>query len=128
MTLTMREARDRALTELAALYTTVTDWDAGVYDQIVLHLHETGQRIGMNQIRTIVPAGSARSAGLYFHQLVSHDTLHPTEPALLVKIDEEVSINPKARGKKVNVYTLTRAGRKHIKDRQAARTQQRRAA
>jgi hypothetical protein len=82
----------------------------------------------MNQIRTIVPDGAARSAGLYFHQLVGHDALHPAEPALLVKTSEEVSINPKARGKKVNVYRLTRAGRKFIEDRQAARIEQRSAA
>jgi DNA-binding PadR family transcriptional regulator len=39
-----------------------------------------------------------------------------------------VSINPKARGKKVNIYRLTRAGRKFIEDRQAARIEQRSAA
>ncbi|MFC5204581.1 hypothetical protein [Streptomyces kaempferi] len=128
MTITPEQARAQSITELRALYSTVTDWDAAVYDQVVLHLADTGQRIGMNQIRTIVPEGAARSAGLYFHQLVGHDVLHPTEPALLVKIDEEVSINPKARGKKVNVYLLTRAGRKFIEDRQAARIEQRRAA
>jgi hypothetical protein len=128
MTITPSQARTRALAEVAALYSTVTDWDTAVYDQVVLHLADTGQPIGMNQIRTIVPEGAARSAGLYFHQLVGHDALHPAEPALLVKIDEEVSINPKARGKKVNVYQLTRAGRKFIKDRQAARIEQRSAA
>ena len=128
MTLTPEQARARSLTEIRALYSTVTDWDTAIYDQVVLHLAETGQPIGMNQIRTIVPDGAAKSAGLYFHQLVGHDALHPAEPALLIKIDEEVSINPKARGKKVNVYRLTRAGRKFIEDRQAERIQQRRAA
>jgi hypothetical protein len=128
MTVTPSQARTRALAEVAALYSTVTDWDTAVYDQVVLHLADTGQPIGMNQIRTIVPEGAARSAGLYFHQLVGHDALHPAEPALLIKIDEEVSINPKARGKKVNVYRLTRAGRKFIEDRQAARIEQRSAA
>jgi hypothetical protein len=128
MTITPSQARTRALAELAALYSTVTDWDTAVYDQVVLHLADTGQPIGMNQIRTIVPDGAARSAGLYFHQLVGHDALHPAEPALLIKTSEEVSINPKARGKKVNVYRLTRAGRKFIEDRQAARIEQRSAA
>jgi hypothetical protein len=128
MTVTPSQARTRALAEVAALYSTVTDWDTAVYDQVVLHLADTGQPIGMNQIRTIVPEGAARSAGLYFHQLVGHDALHPAEPALLIKISEEVSVNPKARGKKVNVYRLTRAGRKFIEDRQAARIEQRSAA
>jgi hypothetical protein len=128
MTITPSQARTRALAELAALYSTVTDWDTAVYDQVVLHLANTGQAIGMNQIRTIVPEGAARSAGLYFHQLVGHDALHPAEPALLRKVDEEPSINPKAHGKKVNVYLLTRAGRAFIEDRQAARIEQRKAA
>jgi hypothetical protein len=128
MTVTPSQARTRALAEVAALYSTVTDWDTAVYDQVVLHLADTGQPIGMNQIRTIVPEGAVRSAGLYFHQLVGHDALHPAEPALLIKISEEVSVNPKARGKKVNVYRLTRAGRKFIEDRQAARIEQRSAA
>jgi len=128
MTLTPQQAHARSLTELRALYSTVTDWDTAVYDQVVLHLSDTGQPIGMNQIRTIVPEGAARSAGLYFHQLVGHDALHSDGPALLVKTGEEVSINPKARGKRVNVYRLTRAGRKYIEDRQAARIEQRKAA
>lgn len=128
MPVTPNQAQVRSLAELRALYSTVTDWDTAVYDQVVLHLADTGQPIGMNQIRTIVPDGAARSAGLYFHQLVGHDALHPAEPALLIKISEEVSINPKARGKKVNVYRLTRAGRKFIEDRQAERIEQRRAA
>jgi|1186.fasta_scaffold169588_3 hypothetical protein len=128
MTLTPAQARARSLVEMRALYSTVTDWDTAIYDQVVLHLADTGQPIGMNQIRTIVPDGAARGAGLYFHQLVGHDALHPADPALLVKTGEEVSINPKARGKKVNVYRLTRAGRKHIEERQAARIEQRREA
>jgi hypothetical protein len=128
MTITPEQAHARSITELRALYSTVTDWDTAVYDQVVLHLADIGQPIGMNQIRTIVPDGAARGAGLYFHALVGHDTLHPAEPALLVKVDEEVSINPKARGKKVNVYRLTRAGRAYIQDRQAARIEQRKAA
>jgi hypothetical protein len=128
MTTTPQQARVQADAELRALYSTVTDWDAAVYDQVVLHLADTGQPIGMNQIRAIVPDGAARGAGLYFHTLVGHDALHPTEPALLVKVDEEVSINPKARGKKVNVYVLTRAGRAFIEERQAARIEQRKAA
>jgi hypothetical protein len=128
MTITPQQARTQALVELRALYSAVTAWDTAVYDQVVLHLHDNGQPIGMNQIRAIVPDGVTRAAGLYFHQLVGHDALHPAEPALLVKIGEEVSINPKARGKRVNTYMLTRAGRKYIQDRQAARAEQRKAA
>ena len=128
MTATPQQANARAVAELRDLYSTVTDWDTAVLDQIVLHLAATGQPFGMNQIRSIIPDDVCRKAGLYFHALVGHDTFHPDEPALLRKIDEEVSVNEKARGKKVNVYLLTRAGRKYIEDRQAARIQQRRAA
>lgn len=128
MTLTPDEARTQANELLVAMYATVTNWDEAVLDQVVLHLDDNGCSIGMNQIRSIVPHDACRRAGLYFHALEGHARLHPAEPALLVKVGEEVSINEKARGKKVNIYRLTRAGRKHIEDRQAARIEQRRAA
>jgi hypothetical protein len=128
MTITPQQANARAVAELRALYSTVTQWDTAVLDQVVLHLADSGRPFGMNQIRLIVPTDVCRKAGLYFHALVGHDAFHPDEPALLRKVDEEVSVNEKARGKRVNVYLLTRAGRKYIEDRQAARIQQRRAA
>jgi hypothetical protein len=128
MATTPEQARAWAANELRGIYSTVTQWDTAVLDQIVLHLAASGQGFGMNQIRTIVPEDVCRKAGLYFHALVGHDALHPNEPQLLRKVGEETSINPKAHGKKVNVYVLTRAGRKYIQDRQAARTEQRRAA
>lgn len=128
MTATPEQAHSWAAAHLRALYSTVTTWDTAVLDQVVLHLASHDQSFGMNQIRAIIPEDVCRKAGLYFNALISHDTLHPDEPALLRKVGEEVSINEKARGKRVNVYVLTRAGRKHIEDRQAARIEQRKAA
>jgi hypothetical protein len=128
MTATPEQAASWAAAHLRNLYSTVTRWDTAVLDQVVLHLANHGQPFGMNQMRQIVPEDVCRKAGLYFHALVGHDALHPDEPQLLRKVGEEVSINEKARGKKVNVYVLTRAGRKFIEDRQAARIEQRKAA
>jgi hypothetical protein len=128
MATTPEQARAWAASELRRIYSTVSDWDTAVLDQIVLHLAAAGHGFGMNQIRAIVPEGDFRKAGLYFHTLLGHDALHPNEPALLRKVGEETSINPKARGKKVNVYVLTRAGRQFIEDRKAARIEQRKAA
>lgn len=128
MTATPEQAASWAAAHLRNLYSTVTRWDTAVLDQVVLHLADHGQPFGMNQIRQIVPDDVCRKAGLYFHALVGHDALHPAEPQLLRKVGEEVSINQKARGKRVNVYVLTRAGRKFIQDRQVARIDERRAA
>lgn len=128
MQLTPAEAKARAAQILAALQPTVTQWTTAVLDQAVLHLADTGRPFGMNDIRLLVPEDECRKAGLYFSQLTGHDALHPDEPQMLRTVGEEPSINPKAHGKKVNVYLLTRAGRKFIQDRQAARTEQRRAA
>ncbi|MEU0831248.1 hypothetical protein [Streptomyces sp. NPDC005969] len=127
MTTTPTVAWARALQILGTLQP-VSDWTTAVLDQAVLHLADSGTPFGMNDIRLIVPKDECRKAGLYFHALVGHDALQPDEPALLRKVGEEVSINEKARGKKVNIYVLTRAGRKFIQDRQAARIEQRRAA
>lgn len=128
MTTTSQQARDWAAAELRTLYSTVTDWDTAVLDQVVLHLADSGHAFGMNQIRFIVPEDVCKKAGLYFHALTGHDVFRPEQPALLRKVDEETSINPKARGKRVNVYVLTRAGRQYIEARQAARIEQRKAA
>jgi hypothetical protein len=128
MTTTPEQAASWAAAHLRSLYSTVTRWDTAVLDQVVLDLASHGQPFGMNQIRQIIPDDVCRKAGLYFHQLVGRDALNPDEPQLLRKVGEEVSINEKARGKRVNTYVLTRAGRKFIEDRQAARIQQRKAA
>ncbi|MFF7576831.1 hypothetical protein ACFZBE_17875 [Streptomyces sp. NPDC008061] len=106
----------------------VSDWTTAVLDQAVLYLADSGTPFGMNDIRLIVPKDECRKAGLYFHALLGLDALQPNKPDLLRKVGEEVSINKKAHGKKVNVYVLTSAGRKFIQDRQAARIEQRRAA
>ncbi|MFI1928299.1 hypothetical protein [Streptomyces sp. NPDC020377] len=128
MNLTPAQAKARADRILAALKPTVSQWSTAVLDQAVLHLADSGQPFGMNDIRLLVPGDDCRKAGVYFATLTGHDALHPNEPPLLRKVGEETSINPKARGKKVNVYVLTRAGRQFIQDRQAERIQQRRAA
>ncbi|MGW1135640.1 hypothetical protein [Streptomyces griseoluteus] len=128
MQLTPAQAKARAVEILAALQPTVTDWTTAVLDQAVLHLADSGAPFGMNDIRLIAPEDDCRKAGLYFAALTGHDALHPNEPQLLRKVGEEPSINPKAHGKKVNTYLLTRAGRQFIKDRQAARIKQRSAA
>ncbi|MFE0039388.1 hypothetical protein [Streptomyces sp. NPDC059015] len=128
MTLTPAEAKARADRILAALQPTLSQWTTAVLDQAVLHLADSGHPFGMNDIRLLVPEDECRKAGLYFAALTGHDSLHGDQPQLLRTVGEERSINPKARGKKVNVYVLTRAGRKHIQDRQAARLEQRRAA
>lgn len=128
MQLTPAQAKARADRILAALKPTVSQWTTAVLDQAVLHLADSGQPFGMNDIRLLVPEDECRKAGVYFASLTGHDALHPDAPQLLRTVGEEPSINPKAHGKKVNTYRLTRAGRKFIKDRQAARIQQRRAA
>lgn len=128
MQLTPAEAKARADRILAALQPTVTDWTTAILDQAVLHLADSGRPFGMNDIRLIAPEHECRKAGVYFAALTGHDALHPDMPQLLRKVDEQPSINPKAHGKKVNVYLLTRAGRQFIQERQAARIEQRRAA
>lgn len=120
-------ARARTLDILIALQP-VSKWTTAVLDQAVIHLADSGHPFGMNDIRLIVPDDECRNAGLYFAALIGHDSLHSDQPQLLRKVGEEPSINPKAHGKKVNTYVLTRAGRKFIQDRQAARLEERKAA
>lgn len=124
MTLTPEQAKARASRILADLNaTTVTDWDEAILDQVVLHLASRGEPFGMNDVRLIVPEDACRKAGLYFRALI--ETEHPI---VLRVIDEQVSINPKAHGKKVNVYRLTIAGRTYLQNRVDNRIKQRKAA
>ncbi|MEH0552527.1 hypothetical protein [Streptomyces sp. B21-101] len=123
MTMTPEQARTEANKQLAALYANVTDWDRAILDQVVLAIAGDGQPFSMNDIRTIVPEDACRNAGLYFHALVNTE-----HPVILQPVGEVRSINKKAHGKKVNTYRLTRAGRKFLEDRQAARIEQKRAA
>lgn len=124
MDLTPEQAKARASRILGRLHAaTVTDWNEAVLDQVVLHLGRTGQPFSMNDVRLIVPETAYKSAGLYFRSLVELE--HPT---VLQVVGEVVSSNPKAHGKRVNVYTLTTAGRKHLEDRIASRIKQRKAA
>lgn len=121
-TLTPEQAKARAQRVLAALGP-VSDWTTAVFDQAVLHLGRGGKPFGSNDLRLIVPEDDCRKAGLYLHSLIELET-----PVVLRVVGEVVSINPKAHGKRVNVYRLTAAGRKYLEERIAARAQQRRAA
>ncbi|MFJ7895963.1 hypothetical protein [Streptomyces anthocyanicus] len=121
-TLTPDQAAARARRVLAALGP-VPQWTEAVLDQAVLHLGRGGKPFGSNDLRLIVPEDDCRSAGLYLRGLVELEN-----PVVLRVVDEVVSINPKAHGKKVNVYRLTAAGRRHLEARIAARAKQRRAA
>ena len=123
------EARAATLAELKALYATVTDWDTALLDQVVLHLDRTNRPFGMNDIRLIIPEDACQRAGLYLHGLLARDTASSADkPKLLIPVGMVTSVNRKARGKKVNTYLLTPAGRQFIQDRQAARAERRAAA
>jgi hypothetical protein len=123
MTLTPEQARIEANELLAALYTSVTDWDEAVLDQVLLAIAADGQPFSMNDVRTVVPEDACRRAGLYFHALVNRE-----HPLVFVHEGEVRSINPKARGKRVNVYRLTTAGREFLEERRATRIEQQKAA
>jgi hypothetical protein len=123
MTITPEQAREQANRQLAALYSTVTRWDEAVLDQVLLAIAADGYTFSMNDVRTVVPEDACRRAGLYFHALVNRE-----HPVVLEPLGEVRSINPKARGKKVNTYRLTVEGRKFIEARKAARNEQRKAA
>lgn len=123
MTITPEQAREQANKALAALYATVTDWDEALLDQVLLAIASDGTPFSMNDVRQVVPEDACRRAGLYFHALVNRE-----HPVVLEPVGEVVSINKKARGKKVNVYRLTAAGRAFIEERRAARIEQRKAA
>ncbi|WP_333743550.1 hypothetical protein [Streptomyces ardesiacus] len=121
-TLTPDQAAARARRVLAALGP-VPAWTEAVLDQAVLHLGRGGKPFGSNDLRLIVPEDDCRSAGLYLRGLAEFEN-----PVVLRVVDEVVSINPKAHGKKANVYRLTAAGRKHLEERIARRVEQRKAA
>ncbi|MDX2761608.1 hypothetical protein [Streptomyces europaeiscabiei] len=123
MTQTPEQARIEANRLLAALYTTVTDWDTALLDQVLLAIASDGQPFSMNDVRLVVPEDACKRAGLYFHSLVNL-----THPQVLEPIGDVRSINKKAHGKKVNTYRLTADGRKYIEERRAARAGQSKAA
>jgi hypothetical protein len=116
------------VTEILGVLGPVSDWTTAVLDQAVLHLADSGQPFGSNDLRLMIPEDDFRKAAQYFAALTGHDALHSDEPQLLRKVGEVTSINKKAHGKRVNTYLLTRAGREFIQDRQAARIEQRKAA
>lgn len=123
MTITPEQARIEANEQLAALYSTVTDWDTALLDQVLLAVAADGHTFSMNDVRSVVPEDACRNAGLYFHALVNRE-----HPVVLQPVGEVRSINPKARGKKVNTYRLTAAGRAFIEERRSARIEQQRRA
>jgi hypothetical protein len=116
MTLTFEQARLQAAADIRSRYSCVNTWDAAVLDQVVEALGSTGRPFSMNDIRLIVPEDSCRNAGLYFHSLIGRD------PELLRVTGEEKSINDRAHGKPVKTYVLTKAGKRFIAERRAART------
>lgn len=120
MTLTPEQARIEANETLAALYANVTDWNEAVLDQAVLAIAGGNRPFSANDLWAIVPEMGRGTAGLYFGALTRRHS-----PQVLVKVGDEPSVNPKAKGKPVNRYLLTSEGRKFLEDRQAARVQQR---
>lgn len=123
MAQTPEQARIEANQLLAALYTTVTDWNEAVLDQAVLAIAGGGRPFGANDLWAIVPEMGRGAAGLYFSCLAKR-----RQPQVLAVVGTEPSVNPKAHGKPVNVYELTAEGREFIKARQAARAKQSKAA
>lgn len=116
------------ITDILGALGPVSDWTTAVLDQAVLHLADSAEPFGSNDLRLLVPEDDFRKAAQYFAALTGHDALHPDQPQLLCKVGEVVSANPKAHGKRVNTYLLTRAGRIFIEERQANRIEQRKAA
>jgi hypothetical protein len=121
--MTPEEARDQANKTLAALYADVTDWNEAILDQALLAIAGGGRPFSANDLWAIVPDMGRGTAGLYFGALSRR-----TSPRVLIKVGDEPSINEKAHGKPVNLYLLTVEGQQLLEDRQAARTEQRRAA
>jgi hypothetical protein len=121
--MTPEEARDQANQTLAALYADVTDWNEAILDQALLAIAGSGRPFSANDLWAIVPDMGRGTAGLYFGVLARR-----TSPRVLIKVGDEPSINEKAHGKPVNLYLLTVEGQQLLEDRQAARTEQRRAA
>jgi hypothetical protein len=120
---TPEQARADANRLLAALYADVTDWTEAVFDQALLAIAGTSRPFSANDLWQVLPETGRAACGLYFASLTRRRT-----PQVLIRVGFEPSINPKAHGKPVNVYVLTAAGRQLIEDRQAARTEQRKAA
>ncbi|MFJ9633716.1 hypothetical protein ACIRU8_39090 [Streptomyces sp. NPDC101175] len=116
------------VTDILSTLGPVSDWTTAVLDQAVLHLADSAEPFGSNDLRLMVPEGDFSKAAQYFAALTGHDALHPDTPQLLRKVGEVTSINKKAHGKRVNTYLLTRAGRQFIEARQVARVEQRKAA
>jgi hypothetical protein len=120
---TPEQAREQANETLAALYANVTTWTEALFDQALLAIAGTGRPFSANDFWTVLPETGRGACGLYFAKLI-----HLRHPQVLIKIGDEPSVNEKAKGKPVNVYALTEPGRRFIRDRQAARTEQQRRA
>ena len=122
-TLTPDEARQQANKQLAALYANVTNWDEAILDQAILAIAGDGRPFSANDLIAVIPELGRSVAGLYFAGLTRRRI-----PQVLIRVGFEPSINPKAHGKPVNVYQLTRSGKRFLQDRQAARLEERKAA
>ncbi|MFF5473389.1 hypothetical protein [Streptomyces achromogenes] len=118
-TLTPEQARIQANEQLAALYTTVTDWTEAVFDQALLAIAGDGRPFSANDLWQVLPETGRAACGLYFASITRRRT-----PQVLIRVGFEPSVNPRAHGKAVNVYCLTAPGRDYLKQRQAARAKQ----
>ena len=122
-TLTPEQARQQANEQLAALYATVTDWDEALFDQALLAIAGTGRPFSANDLWIVLPKVGRAACGLYFAKIA-----HLRTPLVLIRVGFEPSINPRAKGKPVNVYCLTAPGRDYIQKRRETRNQRRQVA
>lgn len=119
MTTTPDEAREQANATLAALYSTVTDWDTALLNQAIDAIGGDGRPFSMNDVRAVLPELGHGAAGLLFHSLVRRR--HPRQ---LVIVGEEPSTAESTHGKPIKVYVLSAERLAAITD----RSEQRRAA
>ena len=120
---TPEQARQQANEQLAAMYANVTDWTEALFDQALLAIADRHRAFSANDLWAAMPEMGRGAAGIYFGGLT-----HRTSPQVLIKVGDEPSVNPKAKGKPVNLYLLSVEGRKFLEARRAARIEQRRAA
>lgn len=102
MTITPAEAREQANATLAALYATVTDWDAAILNQAIDAIGGDGRPFSANDLRAVLPDLAHGAAGLFFHSLVRR-----RNPRQLVIVGEEPSTAESTHGKTIKVYVLS---------------------
>lgn len=113
---TPEQARAKANALLATMFTSISTWDAAVFNQAIEAIAGDGQPFGMNDLRAVLPDMGRKAAGIYFCSLVHR------RPQLLICVGEVPSINEKAHGKPVKTYLLTGQGWAWLAEQRAART------